>query len=73
VGLTTVEEWNKGLAAEVLCEGCGPTQVDPKGNCVGVCDGDYFTKEAHPRIYPPSWTKPHTLNYGLVVQLKSAK
>ncbi|QBJ04504.1 hypothetical protein HOV23_gp069 [Pseudomonas phage Lana] len=33
-GLTTQEDWDKGLAASALCEGCGPIQVDPEGNCV---------------------------------------
>ena len=33
-GLTDPESWSRGLAAEVLCEGCGPIQVDPEGNCV---------------------------------------
>lgn len=32
--ITEPEEWDKGLAVTVLCEGCGPIQVDPKGNCV---------------------------------------
>jgi hypothetical protein len=33
-GITTDEGWRAGRAAAVLCEGCGPTQVDPAGNCV---------------------------------------
>lgn len=32
--MTTKEEWGKGNAAVVLCEGCGPIQVDCEGNCV---------------------------------------
>jgi len=32
--MTTKKEWDKGLAARVLCEGCGPIQVDLKGRCV---------------------------------------
>ena len=36
-GLTTPEDWSKGLAACVLCEGCGAIQVDPAGNCLGDC------------------------------------
>jgi hypothetical protein len=35
-GLTTQEDWDKGLAVSVLCEGCGPIQVDPEGNCVST-------------------------------------
>lgn len=33
-GATTKEDWEKGLAAVVLCEHCGHIQVDPEGNCV---------------------------------------
>lgn len=39
---TPVADWDKGLAVSVLCEGCGPIQVDPKGNCVSpdcMCQG----------------------------------
>lgn len=32
--LTTQEDWENGKAACVICEGCGPIQVDPEGNCV---------------------------------------
>lgn len=34
--LTSQESWDKGLAVSVLCEGCGPIQVDPEGNCVST-------------------------------------
>lgn len=47
VGFTTEEDWQQGLAACVLCEGCGPTQVDPEGYCLGGCWGDWDTKEPH--------------------------
>ena len=33
-GLTTEEDWYKGEAVVALCEGCGPIQVDPEGQCV---------------------------------------
>lgn len=33
-GLTSVEGWAAGKAASAICEGCGPIQVDPEGNCV---------------------------------------
>lgn len=33
-GITTVEDWAAGKAVAVICEGCGPIQVDPEGNCV---------------------------------------
>lgn len=36
-GLTSPEDWAQGLAAIVLCEGCGAIQVDPEGNCLGDC------------------------------------
>ncbi len=33
-GITEEEPWRQGLACIVICEGCGPIQVDPLGNCV---------------------------------------
>lgn len=45
-GVTPKEDWEKGLAQVVICEGCGPIQVDPEGNCVTsdcLCQG----KEGH--------------------------
>ena len=33
-GCTTKEDWAKGLAAIVICEGCGIIQVDPEGSCI---------------------------------------
>ena len=33
-GITKQKDWAKGLAAVVLCEDCGPIQVDPEGNCI---------------------------------------
>jgi hypothetical protein len=33
-GLTKPEDWAKGLAVGVICEGCGIIQVDPEGNCI---------------------------------------
>lgn len=33
-GLSTAEDTAKGLFALVICEGCGPTQVDHLGACV---------------------------------------
>jgi hypothetical protein len=35
-GITKPEDWEKGLAAVVLCEGCGAIQVDPQGNCISA-------------------------------------
>lgn len=32
--LSTKEDTEKGLYPVVLCEGCGPIQVDHEGNCV---------------------------------------
>lgn len=38
-GITTASEWREGRARTVLCEGCGPIQVDPDGRCVSAdCD-----------------------------------
>lgn len=33
-GVTKPEDWAEKKACTVLCEGCGPIQVDPEGNCV---------------------------------------
>jgi hypothetical protein len=33
-GVTSHSDWEQGLAVVVICEGCGPIQVDPEGNCV---------------------------------------
>ena len=33
-GLTSKKQYKKGFAAIVLCEGCGPIQVDPEGKCI---------------------------------------
>lgn len=35
-GITDPAEWQQGRAASALCEGCGPIQVDPDGNCVSA-------------------------------------
>jgi hypothetical protein len=32
--ITTQEDWAVGMAACVLCEGCGSIQVDPDGKCI---------------------------------------
>ena len=36
VGMSTQENTDKGLYPVVLCEGCGPCQVDHEGKCVSV-------------------------------------
>lgn len=34
-GITHPEDFNEhGRACVVICEGCGPIQVDPAGNCI---------------------------------------
>lgn len=33
-GITSHADWQEDKAAVVICEGCGPIQVDPEGNCV---------------------------------------
>lgn len=41
-GITTKEDQAKGLYAVVLCEGCGPIQVDTEGACISkdcMCNG----------------------------------
>ena len=35
--ITTDAQWEAGFAAVVLCEHCGPTQVNPDGECVSEC------------------------------------
>lgn len=35
-GLVTEEEANDGYIANVLCETCGPIEVDHEGKCVSV-------------------------------------
>lgn len=35
-GITTPDDWAQGKAAVVVCEGCGPIQVDPEGRCINV-------------------------------------
>ena len=35
-GQTSQEDWKQGKMAVVICEGCGPIQVDPEGNCVST-------------------------------------
>ena len=34
IGLSTEEDTKNGLYAVVLCESCGPTQVDHTGKCI---------------------------------------
>jgi len=35
-GITSKEEEQKGLYRLVLCEGCGPIQVDSEGRCIST-------------------------------------
>lgn len=44
-GITTEEAWAEGRAACVLCEGCGPIQVDPQGRCVSHCMRDHVVDD----------------------------
>jgi hypothetical protein len=55
-GLTKQEDWLQGLAAFALCEGCGPIQVDPHGNCVS----DDCILKGRPGHGLP-WLKPEVL------------
>ena len=34
VGMSTKEDTDRGLYPVVLCEGCGPIQVDHTGKCI---------------------------------------
>jgi len=44
--LTKEEDWAKGMSVVVICEGCGITQVDPEGYCIGGCE-PHQTTAAH--------------------------
>lgn len=46
VGITSQKMFKRGLAAVVLCEGCGVIQVDPEGYCLGDCK-EYFSGKSH--------------------------
>ena len=35
-GITSTKNKTNGLAAIVICEGCGVIQVDPDGNCIST-------------------------------------
>lgn len=40
--ITEQKEWEEGRAVCTICEGCGPIQLDPQGNCVStdcMCKG----------------------------------
>lgn len=50
VGLSTAEDTAKGLYAIVLCETCGPIQVDHEGKCISPdcpCLKDGIHKDRH--------------------------
>jgi len=32
--ITKQASWARGRSSVVICEGCGPIQVDPSGNCI---------------------------------------
>lgn len=43
VGATSEESFAQGMAAVVLCEGCGSIQVNPAGECISkdcLCAGE---------------------------------
>lgn len=42
--LSKVEDSLAGVFAVVICEGCGPTQVDHLGNCISP----YCLEKGHP-------------------------
>lgn len=50
VGITKPEDWANGLSCVVLCEGCGPIQVDPDGRCISPnCDEGHNPPAHEPR------------------------
>ncbi len=47
-GCTTQEQWDQGMAANVICEGCGLIQVDVHGYCISRdCDHPHTFYPAH--------------------------
>lgn len=46
VGVTDEVAWKLGMAAVVLCEGCGPCQVDPQGRCISEDCSEFHAEEA---------------------------
>lgn len=50
-GISKPEDTAKGLFADALCEGCGPTQVDHEGKCV-VPDCPCYLNDCHPKGRP---------------------
>ena len=50
-GITKPEDWANGLSCVVLCEGCGPIQVDPEGNCITP---DCLKQHGRNRTWPGS-------------------
>lgn len=51
-GLTTEQDTSNDLFACVICEGCGPIQVDHEGNCVS-----WNCLENHNREGETPWKK----------------
>lgn len=52
--ITTKDDIKKGLYANVLCEHCGPIQIDLDGQCITV--GCYENHNQHPPRLPPHCT-----------------
>lgn len=43
-GITKPEDQMRHLYAVVLCEGCGPIQVNKDGYCISDCDKHHMVK-----------------------------
>lgn len=54
--ITEVDKWKRGWAALVVCEECGPIQVDPDGNCISRDCAKYHGKcpTCGSKGFPPS-------------------
>jgi hypothetical protein len=52
--ITKPEAWADGRACAVICEGCGPVQVDPEGTCVS---SDCLKKHGEGVVWPGTKTE----------------
>lgn len=58
--ITAQEDYKNNLACVVLCEGCGPIQVDPEGRCISKDCLKSHDKQR--RINNPQKNKTYTKN-----------
>jgi hypothetical protein len=59
-GVTMQSTWDEGKAVNVLCEQCGPIQVDPEGFCITwCCDRNHGLRTHDVRDTPSPPTNGH--------------